>query len=158
MIRIEEYILLPIEKRQAHLRLDEPCVERGGNPRLVSCYMRGALADAFDTTMPKGIKISACHACHNGKCSNLRHLYWGTAKENRADADRIGLNARTAWQRTVDKYGIEKALEMSRHNGFLGGTKYKRKRGAVAELAYAPASRADVEQTPVSSNLTGPTN
>ena len=26
-----------------------------------------------------------CHACNNGKCSNPKHLYWGTASENRMD-------------------------------------------------------------------------
>ncbi len=32
----------------------------------------------------------ACHSCGNGGCVNKRHLRWGTAKDNAADAIRLG--------------------------------------------------------------------
>lgn len=38
------------------------------------------------TCHPLGMKTGyLCHACHNSKCSNVLHLYWGTAKENSKD-------------------------------------------------------------------------
>ena len=46
---IEEYILKSKEDRQRHLKLDEPCLERGGN----STTSRGMLAHIHDTTIPK---------------------------------------------------------------------------------------------------------
>lgn len=82
MQNIEEYIQLPLEQRQVHLSLDEPCSEIGGDSR----EFRGLLAYFVGSTIPSGMrKIHLCHACNNGKCSNVRHLYWGTASENVVD-------------------------------------------------------------------------
>lgn len=67
-------------ERQRHLNLREPCLERGGN----STVHKGVLAEFLNTNIPSG-RILLCHACHNGKCSNPRHLYWGTDKENKED-------------------------------------------------------------------------
>lgn len=103
MKHIEDYIQQPLEERQKHLRLDEPCLERGGQ----SMYLKGLLAHLHETTIPSGKKIHVCHACHNGKCSNPNHLYWGTASENKKDADNNG--GKTIWERMVDKYGPEEA-------------------------------------------------
>jgi hypothetical protein len=81
MIDILEYIKLEKHIRQSHLNLDESCVEIGGN----STQFKGLLAYYLQTTIPKGNKVQLCHACHNGKCSNVKHLYWGTPKENSLD-------------------------------------------------------------------------
>lgn len=103
---IYEYIRLPQSERQNHLRLDEPCIERGGS----SFYFKGLLAHVLDTTIPSGPKIHLCHACHNGACGNPNHLYWGTSQENRMDyITNGGLNI---WQRMVEKYGLEEARAM----------------------------------------------
>jgi hypothetical protein len=104
---IYKYIKLPQEERQAHLKLDDPCIERGGQ----SMYLKGLVAHLRDTTIPDGKKIHVCHACHNAKCSNPDHLYWGTASENRRDAWDNGHN-KTIWQLTVDKHGLEEAKKM----------------------------------------------
>lgn len=107
---IDEYIKKPITERQEHLILDEPCIERGG----ASMYLKGLLAHILETTIPSGRKVHVCHACHNSKCSNPNHLYWGTARENRLDeVSNGGINV---WQRTVNKHGLDKAKEIFSKN------------------------------------------
>ena len=114
MILIEKYILLPKEQRQNHLRLDEPCIERGGPSNGgLSAYCKGLLAHILDTSIPSGHRIHICHACHNSRCSNPTHLYWGTAQENRLDE--IANGGITIWERTVAKHGASAArTKMSR--------------------------------------------
>lgn len=85
-VDIEIYIQRSKEKRSAHLDLVALCIEIGGNSE--TC--RGLLAHYLKTTIPRGMKIHLCHACHNGKCSNPVHLYWGTASENWQDTLRSG--------------------------------------------------------------------
>jgi len=74
------------QDRQKHINLVENCVIRGGN----STNHKGVLAQFLDTTIPYGSKIMLCHACNNSKCSNPKHLYWGTPKENVEDAIESG--------------------------------------------------------------------
>jgi len=111
MTIIEDYILLSKTMRQAHLKLDEPCINRGHDD--VSSYMWGVLANRFDTTYPTGSKIMACHACHNSACSNQYHVYWGTREENAQDAKANG--KKSVWECTVIKYGEEQAKLLNRH-------------------------------------------
>jgi len=103
MILVSEYIKLPKEARQAHLDLASPCIERGGS----STQHRAILAYVLDTDIATG--VCCCHACSNGKCSNPKHLYWGTYKENSLDA--LADGNPTPWDRMVKKYGKEGALE-----------------------------------------------
>ena len=108
MIDITEFISRSREDRRNHLCLSEPCCERGGN----STNHKGVLAQYLNTTIPSG-RILLCHACHNDKCSNPKHLYWGTDRENiLIDAKENG-TWKSAWERTVEKYGYEKACEMN---------------------------------------------
>ena len=118
---ITEYIKSPKTERQQHLKLDEPCIERGGQ----SMYLKGLLAHLHDTTIPSGKKIHVCHACHNGACSNPNHLYWGTASENRLDE--VSNGGTSIWERTVEKHGLEKAKEMFSRNGNSNGSGNKGK-------------------------------
>lgn len=126
MQQIEEYILLPQSKRQEHLKLDEPCIERGGPAKGgLSAYCKGLMAHILDTSIPGGHKIHICHACNNGICSNPNHLYWGTAKENRLDA--IANGAPTIWENMVSKYGLDIAREMNSNKGNKNGSGNKGK-------------------------------
>lgn len=123
-MNIEEHMKLTKEERQKHLNLDEPCMERGGN----STQHRGILVEYLDVTFPKG-RILLCHACNNAACSNPRHLYWGTDKENIVeDGEKFG-TWKSAWDRRVEKYGYEKACEMNSRagNNFGAGNKGKAK-------------------------------
>ncbi len=108
MILIEEYIKQPQAMRQQHLRLDEPCIERGGSGAYASPACKGLLAHVLDTTIPKGNGVCLCHACHNSKCHNPNHLYWGTSSENSLDAFNSG-GLLTPKEYAIRKHGLEKA-------------------------------------------------
>lgn len=118
---IKIYIQQPLEERQAHLKLNEACLERGGQ----SMYLKGLLAHIHDTTIPSGKKIHVCHACNNGACSNPNHLYWGTASENALDRDAYyGI---TIWDKMVAKYGLEEAKAKNSRKGNTNGSGNKGK-------------------------------
>lgn len=121
MIDIKEYILKPKQERQSHLKLDEVCIERGGH----STHLRGLLAHLLDTTIPKGMKIHICHACHNGACGNPNHIYWGTASDNMQDAIVNG-KAPSPYHAAVRKYGKDKANEINRRSGFKRRSQHAR--------------------------------
>jgi hypothetical protein len=106
MILVEEWIQQSKDVRTAHLQLDEECIERGGN----STVHRGVLAEYLNTNLPS--KVDLCHACHNDKCSNPKHLYWGTRKENVQDAKNNG-TWKSPWDSLVEKYGYEEACKMN---------------------------------------------
>jgi hypothetical protein len=108
MIKLKEYILLSKETRQKHLDLNQPCIERGGN----STNHKGVLAQYLDTDIPSG-RILLCHACGNEKCSEPKHLYWGTDRENIVEDGTTFGTYKTPWQRMIEKYGYEEACRMN---------------------------------------------
>jgi hypothetical protein len=116
MIIVEDWIKnSDRDERTKHLDLTQSCVERGGN----STVHRGVLAQYLNTNFPS--KVDLCHACHNDKCSNPLHLYWGTRKENIQDAKDNGTWS-NPWEIAVRKYGYEEAC---RRNGIgKHGNKY----------------------------------
>jgi hypothetical protein len=107
---VEEWIKEEKTVRQTHLDLSESCVERGGN----STVHKGVLAEYLNTNIPVSVKpvIDLCHACHNDKCSNPRHLYWGTRSENIFDSKNDG-TWKSPWDRMIDKYGYDEACKMN---------------------------------------------
>lgn len=109
MIPIEQYIQLPLEQRKAHLKLTEPCLERGGPKRRgnLSIQCRALVAHVLGTSIPHGHKIQVCHACNNSECSSPDHLYWGTTSDNWQDSPRPSI-----WNSMVKKYGEEQARNM----------------------------------------------
>ena len=123
MIIVEEFIKESRETRKIHLSLDEPCIERGGN----STNHKGVLAQYLNTNIPSG-RLLLCHACHNGKCSNPKHLYWGTDKDNIQDSKDNG-TWKSPWESMVSKYGFEEACKMNAKTGnqFVKGNKGKPK-------------------------------
>ena len=144
---IEEYILLPKVERQQHLRLDEACIERGAG----SYYFKGLLAHQLDTTVPTGHKIHLCHACHNAQCGNPKHLYWGTAQENRQDQVENG--GKTIWERMVEKHGLEKAKEMNSRKGNANGSGNKGKPKSEEHKAKIAANRKGGRQRKVNAGV-----
>jgi hypothetical protein len=115
-VQISDYILKPKEERQKHLELNLPCIEIGGGSR----DFRGILAYYLGTTIPNKIKVHLCHACNNCNCSNIKHLYWGTPKENVADAMACG-NMVAPFEASIRKYGYNKALQMQRERAYKMG-------------------------------------
>lgn len=89
------------DERRAHLRLSDPCLEIGGSG---SKEYRGLKAHSRKTTIPTGRSILLCHGCHNPKCSNPDHLYWGTAKDNCLDQAENG-TLTSLKTRMIAKYG-----------------------------------------------------
>lgn len=129
---IWEYIKRSKDERQAHLRLSDPCIERGGH----SVEFRGLLAVHLDTTIPAGRFVNLCHACHNGACSNPNHLYWGSAGENRQDAIANDPGQFTRARDTlIERLGNDKAKEFYREIGRRGGQTAKQEGLSDDEIA-----------------------
>lgn len=122
-VPIEEYMKLPREKRQEHLDLSAACVEWVGNR---SDYFRGLLCFYLGTTMPSGMKILLCHACHNARCGNPAHLYLGLALDNALDY-KASPQYRSGWEISLARHGEEKALLWMRKAGAAGGRANKGK-------------------------------
>jgi hypothetical protein len=122
MINVQEFIKESRKVRRSHLDLNEECCERGGN----STNHKGVLAEYLNTTIPSG-RILLCHACNNSKCSNPKHLYWGTDHDNIIiDGKEFGTH-KSPWDRRVEKYGYEKASAMNSRVGNTYGTGNKGK-------------------------------
>lgn len=117
MIDINQYITRALEERQMHLDLSENCIERGGN----STIHKGVLSIFLGTTIPDGYGILLCHKCNNPKCSNPKHLYFGTPKENITDSKENGTWI-PVWDRMIAKYGYEEACRINgKGNKAAGG-------------------------------------
>ena len=120
---INEYINESYTERTKHLELDTECVEIGGN----STSFKGLLSYVLGVTIPSSSKILLCHKCHNSKCSNPKHLYYGTPKENLNDQIENG-TWKPVWERMVEKYGYEEACRLNaKGNKSAGGLANKGK-------------------------------
>lgn len=94
-------------ERRAHLDLGQSCIEIGGRSK----EFRGLLAHHLKTTLPPRAVAVLCHACHNEDCSNVAHLYWGTARDNALDIiDNGGWNPRKKPMSEVQKTRIGKSV------------------------------------------------
>ena len=118
MIKIKDYILLPKADRQQHIELGQPCCERGGN----STNHKGVLAQYLNTEIPSG-RILLCHACGNGACSEPRHLYWGTDRENIVEDGKEFGTWKSPWDRKVEKYGYDEACRLAGNGDKAAGGK-----------------------------------
>ena len=98
-MNLEEYMNKSLEDRRSHLDLSSDCREVGGN----SSVFRGILSITLNTTMNYSLAY-CCHACNNDKCSNPKHLYWGTPKNNVMDCREVG-RLKSFHQKCVDKFG-----------------------------------------------------
>ena len=52
-----------------------------------------------------GHKINLAHACNNGDCSNPRHLYWSTPRENIVEDGRKFGTHSSPYENMIKKYG-----------------------------------------------------
>lgn len=127
MILIEDYMRLSREERRSHLDLTTPCDTRGGESK----QFRGLLAHHLGTSIPAGRFVFLCHACNEGGCSNVRHIYWGSPRDNHLDQVEAG-TFRNLYERTIEKHGVEFQKQLAAKNG--SGRKGTKKKilGAVA--------------------------
>jgi hypothetical protein len=134
MLILSEYIKLPLENRKKHLDVNTPCLERGG----FSTKFQGVLAEFLNTTLPENRYIILCHSCNNSKCSNPKHIYWGTHKENLNDSVNAGSH-QNIWERTIKKYGLEETKKMWGKRGKKTGLKNKgKKRNKINKNSGTP--------------------
>jgi len=118
---IREYIKLDRSTRREHLDLNDVCIEIGGSSR----DFRSHLAHSLMTTIPVGCRvIYLCHACNNDKCSNIKHLYWGTPKDNHIDLVESG-RYKSLSQRTKEKYGDAEYSKMMKQFGSMSNKRFK---------------------------------
>lgn len=115
--QIETYVNQPKEARQKHLDLASQCIEIGTK----SGDCRALLAHHLRTTVPRGKMIHLCHGCHNGACSNVLHLYWGTASENLSDQYLHGKKRKNPHEIMRERMGEEAYREARREISRLGG-------------------------------------
>lgn len=151
-VPLAEYIQRDREERRGHLDLKEPCVEIGGN----SWEFRGLLANHLGTAIAeKGVLL--CHACNNGKCSNVKHLYWGSSVDNAVlDPKEAGLWI-TPWARLVNKRGEEEALRQLRSvcDPSKGGAGNKGKPKSPEHRAKIAASVKAQHEARIAAGLSG---
>lgn len=76
----DECLLWPFSKRPYSL-VNIGNYERVAAHRLICEAVHGK---------PPSDKHGALHTCNNARCVNSRHLYWGTQKDNVADAIKAG--------------------------------------------------------------------
>jgi len=81
---------------------------RGG----YSTLFRGLLAHYLNTEIPSKVAL-CCHACSNDNCSNPKHLYWGTYKENLDDA-------RSANPKLYKRLAKKSSIRLKLNNKFKG--------------------------------------
>lgn len=112
---LSEYIKRDRNERRLHLKLNEECIEIGGDSRLY----RGLLAHKLKTTI-NCRRAYVCHACHNSKCSNPNHLYWGTPLDNYQDNLENGKHE-NVYVRSSKKYNANDLHEIYKENGRKGG-------------------------------------
>ena len=145
MIDVSVWIKEELEKRIAHIDADEPCIERGGN----STVHRGILAQYLNSNIVE--KVDLCHYCGNGKCSNPKHLYWGTRKENIDDSVRHGTK-RNGWSSLVERLGENGAREHMRNiaNPSKAGAANKGKAKSLEHRQKISASVAQLVDAQVS--------
>ena len=120
---ILDYMQLSYDERTSHLQLNTKCREIGGN----STAFKGLLSHELGVTIPNSSKILLCHKCHNSRCSNPKHLYYGTPKENIQDQIENGTFV-SVWERLIQKHGYEEACKLNgKGNKSAGGLANKGK-------------------------------
>lgn len=140
METINTYINRPLKQRREHLRLNQKCSEIGGNS---SAEFKALLAYYVGTTIPfggEGYRVHLCHACGNEKCSNVKHLYWGTPAENVEDSKVHGTYV-SRYERTLAKYGPSGMKQIAAKAGKASG-EAKRKPQEYWE-SFRPAFEAE---------------
>jgi len=143
MMLVEEYLTLDLLESQTHLDLSEGCFERGG----ISTNHRGVLVQYLNTPI-YGKPADLCHKCNNGKCSNPKHLYWGSHKENMKDEIDNGTHVSiNSWQKKVEKYGYEQACKMNVNFSAAAARGGKSNKGKLKSESHKDNIRKGVERS-----------
>lgn len=136
-MKISEFMEFSREQRRSHLDLNEPCLEMCESAANIHHVCRGILAYFLGTTVPFGRMIYACHACNNRRCSNPKHMYWGTPADNLKDQIENGTFA-TLPVRMIEKLGENGWRAASRLAAAKGGRANAGKRKALKPVPPPP--------------------
>lgn len=133
MKSIVDYMQQTREERRKHLLLEQSCSEIGGNS---SIEFKGLLAYFLGTEIPtrQGHRIMLCHACGNAKCSNVNHLYWGTAKDNHLDGVEHGTILGSIYATTEKKHGKQFIIDNARRAARISAEKRTGKQKGFEEF------------------------
>lgn len=138
---VEQFVAeTPREERKALLKLDEPCHERGLK---YSTQLIALVAYHYNTTFPEnGNKLVVCHGCHNSKCSNPNHMYWGTKGDNKLDDYEIG-RQKSIYEAMIDKYGVEGTRDLLKKGAAKGGKANKGKSKSDEHVQKIKATKSE---------------
>ena len=133
-ISLHEYMQKSQEERQAHLDLSQPCLEIGSDSK----GSRALLAVVLNTTadgLGKGNGY-LCHACHNARCSNPYHHYFGTPSENCFDAIKNDPDKAARTRDAILAKNPEHYKELGRLAALRGGGHNAHDAEIIAERLY----------------------
>lgn len=88
-MKLSDYLNKPIEERQAHVDLHEPCIFHPVKGRVLKMKslreQHYNYAGIKEEDLENLCNCHLCHLCDNGTCRSYYHTYLGTSKENFAD-------------------------------------------------------------------------
>lgn len=87
-MKLSDYLNKPLEDRQEHIDLTEPCLLhpiKGRVLKMTPLRQQHLDVNHVENDLNNLSDCHVCHLCDNGDCRSYYHTYLGTCKENFAD-------------------------------------------------------------------------